>query len=143
MWDTSAGACLATLPHAHIVRSADISTSGPTPPTTSTPDPPSSPRLSPASLRILTGGHEKRLRLWDLSRAPMDGKDVGTTAADGVYEFRRGVSREKTAHDGTIKKVLFDEARQSCVSMGEDRMIRCVRMTRETVAADVLTPPHI
>jgi hypothetical protein len=59
----------------------------------------------------------------------MDGSDASTSEGGGVYEFRRGGAREKTAHDGTIKKVLLDEKRQSCVSMGEDRVVRSVCTT--------------
>ena len=117
MWDTSSGACLVTLPHAHIVRTADVSES----PLSSS----SSPSGPSASLRVVTGGQEKRLRLWDLAQAPKDGSDASTSDG-GVYEFRRGSAREKTAHDGTIKKVLSDEKRQSCISMGEDRVVRSV-----------------
>ncbi|TKA54992.1 hypothetical protein B0A53_02465 [Rhodotorula sp. CCFEE 5036] len=121
VWDTSSGACLVTLPHAHIVRTADISES---PLFSSSSSSSSSPSAPSASLRVVTGGHEKRLRLWDLANAPMDGSDASTSEGGGVYEFRRGGAREKTAHDGTIKKVLLDEKRQSCVSMGEDRVVR-------------------
>lgn len=63
-----------------------------------------------------------------MAQAPTDGSDASTSEG-GVYEFRRGSAREKTAHDGTIKKVLLDEKRQSCVSMGEDRVVRSVRVT--------------
>ncbi|GAA5989149.1 hypothetical protein JCM10908_001184 [Rhodotorula pacifica] len=127
VWDTNTGACLVTLPHAHIVRTADISGSTRSAPPSPSPSfssaSASSPSTSaPTSLRVLTGGHEKRLRLWDLAHAPTDGNEASTS--EGVYEFRRGPAREKTAHDGTIKKVLFDERRESCISMGEDRVIR-------------------
>lgn len=132
VWDTSSGACLVTLPHAHIVRTADISES----PLSSS----SSPSAPSTSLRVVTGGHEKRLRLWDLAQAPTDGSDASTSEG-GVYEFRRGSAREKTAHDGTIKKVLLDEKRQSCVSMGEDRVVRwwdlrTLKMTHELSLRD-------
>jgi hypothetical protein len=38
----------------------------------------------------------------------MDGSDASTSEGGGVYEFRRGGAREKTAHDGTIKKTRSD-----------------------------------
>ncbi|GAA5829553.1 hypothetical protein JCM11251_000201 [Rhodosporidiobolus azoricus] len=114
VWDAHTGFCLTTLPHSHIVRAVDIlgssSSSSPT-----SPQPSSS-----SSLRVLTGGHEKRLRLWDLSAAPSDGSDADSM--EGVKEFVREGGR--TAHDGTIKKVLFDEERGGCISVGEDRVIR-------------------
>ncbi|BGP54050.1 hypothetical protein JCM8202v2_001622 [Rhodotorula sphaerocarpa] len=119
VWDTTTGECLVTLPHAHIVRTADISSGLSSSPSSST----SSPRPRVSSFRVLTGGHEKRLRMWDLSRVPgIEGGEAGTN--EGVDEFRRGAGRDQPAHDGTIKKVLSDEARQCCVSMGEDRRIR-------------------
>lgn len=119
VWDTTTGECLVTLPHAHIVRTADISSGL----SSSQSAPTSSPRPRVSSLRVLTGGHEKHLRMWDLSRvAGTEGGEAGTN--EGVDECRRGAERDQPAHDGTIKKVLFDEARQCCVSMGEDRRIR-------------------
>ncbi|GAA5860616.1 hypothetical protein JCM3774_006229 [Rhodotorula dairenensis] len=123
VWDAHTGACLVTLPHAHIVRTADLSSPTSAPPSPPTSSRPSSPSPLSTSLRALTGGHEKRLRMWDLAHAPRDGSDASTS--EGVYEFRRGgAARELPAHAGTIKKVLFDEPRQCCVSMGEDRVIR-------------------
>ncbi|GAA5996473.1 WD40 repeat domain-containing protein [Rhodotorula paludigena] len=147
VWDTHSGNCLVTLPHSHIVRTADLSSTSSIHGFTS-PSPSASPSLSspssdpsalPSQLRLLTGGHEKRLRLWDLSRAPRDGSDASAT--EGVDEFRRGGDREKTAHEGTIKKVLWDEERQACVSMGEDRTIRwwdlrTLEQTHETTFSD-------
>ncbi|GAA5915529.1 hypothetical protein JCM5296_001751 [Sporobolomyces johnsonii] len=102
LWDATTGHCLTTLPHSHVVRTADLS-------------PPSS-----SSIRIMTGGHEKRLRLWDLARAPRDGGDADPH--DGVDEFR--ADGGGTAHEGTVKKVLWDEERRACVSMGEDKVVR-------------------
>lgn len=123
VWDTHSGSCVVTLPHSHIVRTADLSSSSsasslfPSSPNPSSPPPP-----LPSSARVLTGGHEKRLRLWDLARAPRDGSDAD--AVDGVDEFR--LPGGGTAHAGTVKKVLWDEERQGAVSMGEDRVLRCV-----------------
>ncbi|GAA6058312.1 hypothetical protein JCM3770_003734 [Rhodotorula araucariae] len=123
VWDTHSGACLVTLPHSHIVRTADLSSTSSAAllaPSSPTPSSPRSPAPLPSQLRLLTGGHEKRLRLWDLSRAPRDGSEAD--AQDGVDEFR--VPGGGTAHAGTVKKVLWDEERQGAVSMGEDRVLR-------------------
>ncbi|BGP30239.1 hypothetical protein JCM10296v2_001991 [Rhodotorula toruloides] len=119
VWDTHTGACLVTLPHSHIVRTADLSSDSLSPASPPSPSP-DAPSPLPSTLRVLTGGHEKRLRLWDLSRAPRDGSEVSGT--DGVDEFKRDGGA--TAHDGTIKKALWDEQRQVCISVGEDRVIR-------------------
>ena len=135
VWDTHSGACLVTLPHSHIVRTADLSSTssaGPLAPSSPTPSSPSSPAPLPSQLRLLTGGHEKRLRLWDLARAPRDGSDADVQ--DGVDEFRAPGS--KTAHAGTVKKVLWDEERQGAVSMGEDRVLRCVSFAHPAAERD-------
>lgn len=91
------GACLTTLPHNHIVRTVD---------------------LSAQSRRVLTGGHEKRLRVWDLAHAPRDG---GELSFEGMDEFKNGTSG--IAHEGTIKSACWDEKRSSVVSMA-DSVIR-------------------
>lgn len=43
---------------------------------------------------------------------------------DGVEEFRNG--SEGWAHAGTVRSACWDEKRGSVVSMGEDRVVRCV-----------------
>lgn len=92
------GSCLTTLPHHHIVRTVD---------------------LSNAATHVLSGGNEKKLRLWDLSRAPLDGSDA---SLEGVDEFRTG--DEGFAHAGTIKSACWDEKRGSVVSSGDDQTVR-------------------
>lgn len=71
---------------------------------------------------MLSGGNEKKLRLWDLSRAPSDGSDASTT--DGVVEF----VNEETGftHAGTVRSATFDEKRNSVVSQGEDMTVKLV-----------------
>lgn len=101
VWDTVSGACLTTLPHNHIVRTVDLSAN---------------------ASRVLSGGNEKKLRLWDLGRAPVDGREASTV--DGVEEFRNGA--EGCAHAGTVRSACWDERRGSVVSMGEDRVVRYV-----------------
>lgn len=150
MWDTHSGSCVVTLPHSHIVRTADLSSTSsastlfPSSPNLSS----SSPSPLPSNARVLTGGHEKRLRLWDLSRAPRDGSDAD--GVDGVDELR--LPGGGTAHAGTVKKVLWDEERQGAVSMGEDRVLRCVnshlvespleRQLTRRICAQMVGPAH-
>ncbi|GAA6026832.1 hypothetical protein JCM8097_005893 [Rhodosporidiobolus ruineniae] len=125
VWDTTKGQCLVTLPHAHIVRAVDILSSPSSPSSPTSPSSPSSPSSCSPSILVLTGGHEKRLRLWDLSSAPRDGSDWTPSESEGsgsVVEFVR--EGGGTAHEGTVKKVLFDEERGQVISMGEDRVIR-------------------
>lgn len=92
VWDTVSGSCLTTLPHNHIVRTVDLSAS---------------------AGKVLSGGNEKKLRLWDLSASLED-----------VQEFKNG--EEGLAHKGTIRSACWDEQRQSVVSMGEDMVVRYV-----------------
>lgn len=103
VWDSHSGACITTLPHHHIVRTVDLSASG---------------------TQVLSGGAEKKLRLWDLNRAPRDGSEWTTAEEEGgVEEFR--TEQGGTAHEGTIKSACFDEKRDSVISMGEDQVVRC------------------
>jgi serine-threonine kinase receptor-associated protein len=92
------------LPHNHIVRTVD---------------------LNAAATHVLSGGHEKRLRIWDLSKVDADGKGNDWDALE--FKLPDGAPR---AHDGTIKSAVWDEKRNAVVSMGEDRVIRCVRCRR-------------
>jgi len=89
------------LPHNHIVRAVD---------------------LNAAATHVLSGGHEKRLRVWDLAK--LDADSMGAEA--DALEFKRSDAQPR-AHDGTIKSVLWDEQRNAVVSMGEDKAIRCVQ----------------
>jgi serine-threonine kinase receptor-associated protein len=84
-WDTYTGEALHTLPHDHIVRSVDIS---------------SSQNL------IATGGHEKKLRIFDLQQGCK--------------------SREIARHEGTIKSVVWDKCDPSdntVISSGDDKKV--------------------
>jgi hypothetical protein len=90
IWDTYSGQPLHSFPHNHIVRSVAIS------PSTSSP-------------RLLTGGQEKKVRIFDIGKPD---------AEPDILSEGGGLS-----HDGTIKSVLwFDE--NIGVSGGEDRVIK-------------------
>lgn len=72
----------------------------------------------------MTGGFEKKVRIWDLSnlgQLNMEGEEIGQ---DGVkvlvdQELGNGLS-----HDGNVRKVVWDEERGCVISMGEDRLIK-------------------
>ena len=85
LWDTYSGETLETLPHEHVVRSVDIS----------------------HSLHlIVSGGHEKRLRLFDIEHG--------------------GRSQDIGRHDGTIKSVVWsrnDGNDNIIVTSGDDRRV--------------------
>lgn len=93
VWDTFTGQCLHTFPHNHIVRSVAIDAQG---------------------SRIFTGGHEKKLRLFDLNQP--DSAPIELT----------GSSSKGTAHEGTIKSVVWQRGdnENTVISAGEDKAVR-------------------
>jgi serine-threonine kinase receptor-associated protein len=93
---------LQTLPHEHIVRSVDI---------------------SPSQAFVATGGHEKRLRTFDLVHG-CKARDIGR-------------------HDGIIKSVVWDRSDQTestIVTSGDDKKIIWWD-TRSSVPAAEFTAP--
>jgi len=97
VWDTFTGSELATLSHNHIVRSVDI---------------------SPSGSHIVTGGQEKKLRLYDIERSEAEPFLFASDNGGGQ------VTSSGVAHDGTIKSVVWDDERDQIVSAGEDKMVR-------------------
>ncbi|PWN30172.1 WD40 repeat-like protein [Jaminaea rosea] len=99
VWDTFSGECLHTFPHDHIVRAVGVDREGG---------------------RCLTGGHEKRLRLFDLNRPEAEPVEFGTGRGEGSSK----------AHDGVIKSIVWPRAGPAAssqdliVSMGEDKVVR-------------------
>ncbi|GAA6021684.1 hypothetical protein JCM11491_001359 [Sporobolomyces phaffii] len=117
LWDATTGQCLLTLPHGHIVRTVEFAHE-------------SSARGDVGDTRVLTGGHEKLARIWDLAKradvvaaagagAGFEGQDVGLEV---VTELREADGR--TTHDGVVKKVLWDQDRRCCLTMGEDKLVK-------------------
>lgn len=96
VWDTYTGSCLHTFPHNHIVRSVAIDAKG---------------------QRILTGGHEKKLRLFDLARPDAEPSLLSTAGSD-----------KQLAHEGNIKSVVWQrgDGEGTAVSAGEDKIVRWV-----------------
>jgi serine-threonine kinase receptor-associated protein len=87
VWDTYTGDILASFPHQHIVRGCDFSGDG---------------------SRIVTGGMEKKLRIFDLNRDDLAGQPI--LSADG--------------HTSVIRNVVWDGARNMILSSGDDMEIR-------------------
>ena len=88
IWDTYSGKPLHSFPHNHIVRSVAI---------------------SPSTSHLLTGGQEKKVRIFDVGRP--DAEPVILSDANGL------------SHDGTVKSVVWlDE--NTGVSGGEDGVIK-------------------
>ncbi|KAI9005510.1 WD40-repeat-containing domain protein [Phycomyces nitens] len=102
VWDTFSGEILHSFSHEHIVRAVDFSKDG---------------------TKIVTGGKEQRLRIFDLYRP-----DAPPLEAEG--------------HTGLIKAVVWDEKTHSVMSAGEDSTIRIwdLRTMRETAKIECENP---
>jgi len=105
VWDAYAGTVLHSFPHNHIVRTVAI---------------------SPNASHLLTAGHEKKIRLFDLAKPEAEPSFLCRTGSD-------------LSHDGTIKSVVWDRARAMAVSAGEDRVVRWwdLRSQKETHSMSV------
>ena len=101
VWDTHTGEALHTLQHNHIVRAVAF---------------PSSP--SPTILA--TGGAEKKLRIWDLTRSSDGAVPNGSNAGEiSSYEIGAGV------HQGTIRSILWAPNDPNVlVTAADDKKIR-------------------
>jgi WD40 repeat protein len=88
IWDTYSGNPLHSFPHNHIVRSVAI---------------------SPTTSHLLSGGQEKKVRIFDLGRPD---------AEPDILSEGGGLS-----HDGTIKSVVWS-GDNTGVSAGEDGLIK-------------------
>lgn len=111
VWDTHTGECLHTLQHAHIVRSVAFP-------------------VQAAPQILATGGMEKKLRIFDLSRSHVSNSSSPTspsglntpngasTPAATSYEIGPGV------HDGTIKSIIWYHDYNILVTAADDRKVR-------------------
>ncbi|KAI9803228.1 MAG: hypothetical protein M1825_002019 [Sarcosagium campestre] len=123
VWDTTTGEALHTLQHNHIVKSVAF---------------PSQPR--PAILA--TGGFEKKLRIFDLSRSTTNATPANSTngALNGIqsppqspppsFEVGPGV------HGGSIKSIVWGAEPNVIVTAAEDRKIRWWDLRSRSVVAE-------
>lgn len=91
LWDAYSGNVLHSFPHNHIVRSV---------------------ALSPNAEHLLTGGQEKKVRIFDLTRP------------DAAPDFLGGMPGE-ACHDGTVKSVVW-VGENIGISAGEDGHVKYV-----------------
>lgn len=88
VWDTFTGQCLHSFPHNHIVRTV---------------------ALSPNCSHLLTGGQEKKVRIFDLGRPDAEAEYLEDTGG--------------LAHEGTIKSVVW-VGDHTGVTAGEDGFVK-------------------
>ncbi|WEW55916.1 hypothetical protein PRK78_001351 [Emydomyces testavorans] len=111
VWDTHTGVCLHTLQHAHIVRAVAFPIQD-------------NPQV------LATGGMEKKLRIFDLTRSE-SGDNSSPTSANGSsaaanvngsgttsFEIGPGV------HDGMIKSIIWNQDYNIITTACDDRKIR-------------------
>ncbi|KAJ9220272.1 WD repeat protein [Paecilomyces variotii] len=106
VWDTHTGECLHTLQHSHIVRAVAFPI-----------------QLNPQV--VATGGAEKKLRIFDLTRSetsnassPTSPNANGAGSGSTSYEIGAGV------HAGTIKSIVWNQDYNILTTAAEDRKIR-------------------
>lgn len=120
VWDTFTGQALYTLQHNHIVRAVAFP-----------PEP--QPRI------LATGGHEKKLRIFDISGAAAvsaaadttDGKSLNGQTDAPSYEIGAGV------HQGNIKSIVWASNDSNIfVTAAEDKKIRWWDLRARTVIGE-------
>ncbi|KAG0650537.1 WD40 repeat-containing strap [Hyphodiscus hymeniophilus] len=110
IWDTHTGAEICTLQHNHIVRAIAF--------------PPGNGSL------IATGGMEKKLRIFDLSKYSSSDLDTSVVSADKGFEIGPNV------HKGTIKSIVWTLDPNILVTAADDKMIRWWDLSTRTVVQD-------
>ncbi|KAL8907317.1 MAG: hypothetical protein Q9207_001494 [Kuettlingeria erythrocarpa] len=119
IWDTHTGECLHTLTHGHIVRAVSF---------------PSQPRPQ----LVATGGFEKKLRIFDLSRSlsskstssfPSSPNDSGPSSPSPGYEVGPGI------HEGNIKSVIWSADLNILITAADDKYVRWWDLRARTPAA--------
>ncbi|KAE8367764.1 WD40-repeat-containing domain protein [Aspergillus caelatus] len=108
VWDTHTGECLHTLQHSHIVRAVAFP-------------------MQPSPQVLATGGFEKKLRIFDLSRSNSGSNSSSPTFASSTGENGTGVTSYEIGpgvHGGTIKSIVWNQDYNILTTAAEDRKIR-------------------
>ncbi|KAI9812333.1 MAG: hypothetical protein M1827_004782 [Pycnora praestabilis] len=113
VWDTHTGECLHTLEHNHIVRAIAF--------------PP-----QPHAQILATGGAEKKLRIFDLSRSSNASSPTSPISSNGTlngHGSSRGALPQSHevgpgVYEGTIKSIIWQSDLNVLVTASDDKMIR-------------------
>ncbi|KAL9018262.1 MAG: hypothetical protein Q9185_004428 [Variospora sp. 1 TL-2023] len=119
IWDTHTGECLHTLTHAHIVRAVAF---------------PSQPRPQ----LVATGGFEKKLRIFDLSRSSANNSASSSpTSVDGNSppSPTPGIEIGPGVHGGNIKSVIWSTNLNILITAADDKFVRWWDIRSRSVAA--------
>jgi len=118
VWDTYTGECLHTFTHNHIVRSVAVDS---------------------AATKLVTGGHERKLRLFDLNKPASN--------ADDAQLFRARFDANTTTHEGQIRSVVLGRGtshEHTLVTASGDKLIQWWDMrSMEPVYDMVLDDPFV
>lgn len=102
VWDTFTGETLATLEHNHIVRAVAF-------------PPGKEPRV------LATGGMEKKLRIFDLSRV---GSGVGANGTNGTGPEVPSYEIGEWVHQGSIKSIIWTRDPNVLITACDDKKVR-------------------
>lgn len=111
VWDTHTGECLHTLQHSHIVRAVAFP-------------------LQPSPQVLATGGFEKKLRIFDLSRSNSGSNSSSPTLSSTTGDNGAGAQSVTSyeigpgAHGGTIKSIVWNQDYNILTTAAEDRKVR-------------------
>lgn len=105
VWDTFSGETLCTLQHNHIVRAVAFP-----------------PQAKPQVLA--TGGMEKKLRIFDLSRTVQSPGEGPTNGANGVSETPPSFEIGPGEHQGAIKSIIWSRDPNIMTTAADDKKIR-------------------
>lgn len=114
IWDPQTGECLNTLPHGHIVRSVAFPL-----------------QFTPGC--VATGGREKKLRIFDLTRGSATSSltspsAIGGAATEGSIE---GHELAPDTHSDTIKSVLWN-VDYNIITTADDKNVRWLDLRSQT-----------
>lgn len=108
VWDTTTGEALHTLPHNHIVKAVAF-------------PPQENPQI------LATGGAEKKLRIWDLSRAGSTGEANGSNGVGGDADGSTSAPCWEVgagAHQATINSIVWSPDSHVLITAADDKKLR-------------------